>query len=1021
MISISIAGVNRDANVDYKTLLITEKLYSHCNTASFDFYCSDDAIAPGNGEEIIITDDLIRIFAGRILTKIESFMPPSSYKYNVDCIDYHRDLDRKLVNETYEDMMTGDIVRHIIANYCSGLTSTNVDDGVLIDGMIVFDYVQPSECIKRLAELSQYSWYVDYSKDVHFFSQAVPNAPFKIDDDQAYYKDLIFTYDFSQLRNRVRVKGLGDVNVVKQDDDSIAYIQGIEGGDGIYENIIIDETIKTDELAEDVADADLAQYKDIYIVGEFITNEKNIKAGQLIEVDSVKRNIAQNFLIQEVSLEKITIGGAEEGVPDVSYKPAAEATIGYKPADEAVVPYKKSTEVTKKVYYVYHVTIASRLKDLIGLLLDMLHQEASILPAKDITPPAVPSGLTLYTGMGITTQASLAWLKAEWNANTELDFSHYELRMKKSTDTDYTVVSTKNISFIWYSLEPGATFDVYIRAFDTSGNASNWSSMKSKTTATDVDVPAQLAKPSIVAILAGIKVIWIAGTEDNISHYKLERQESELTDIDIGSPAKDGDTSSDVRTMIDANNPANATGEITSVAIWANENMTGVKVATFQNVGGNNFSTRDYQSIGNVTAGSKQTFSVNLNVVAGDCLGVYYSTGKIELDSNAPVTGRWHLAGDHIPCVNQTFAAQANLTISLSGTGVAWTEWSTITEVDTTMWLDLLLAYTKYYRYRISTITQTGTSGTPSDPSNGIKPNQAGTGDIEALSITADLIAANSIYTNALQAGAVTASKVASNTLLISNLSSEAVNRMFQSSDYKTNIENWVKSGAITYIDGGKIYAGSITLSGGGGAAADFDWSHLFDDGNKPADNADVTANNTAYDTNYVNGVISSIVSGWRYGATTYINGGSIYCTNLAAINALLGTVHAGTIYGTRFRVGGGTNEDIYFEDSGIRLYDASSRSIDFYKSGYATFTITLYSSSYINLVSSSDLVIVAHSIPGVFRFYTTGTFQLPALASAPTGHNGGLAFRSGEANAFRWYASYDSAWHKAFTSSEGW
>ena len=92
-----------------------ENLYSHANTASFDFYCSDFAIAPVNGEEIIITDDLTRIFAGRILSKEESFLPPSHYKYFIDCIDYHRDLDRKLVNETYEDMLTGDIVKDIIA------------------------------------------------------------------------------------------------------------------------------------------------------------------------------------------------------------------------------------------------------------------------------------------------------------------------------------------------------------------------------------------------------------------------------------------------------------------------------------------------------------------------------------------------------------------------------------------------------------------------------------------------------------------------------------------------------------------------------------------------------------------------------------------------------------------------------------------------------------------------------------------------------------------------------------------
>ncbi|GAJ25142.1 unnamed protein product, partial [marine sediment metagenome] len=86
--------------------------------------------------------------------------------------------------------------------------------------------------------------------------------------------------------------------------------------------------------------------------------------------------------------------------------------------------------------------------------------------------------------------------------------------------------STRNITFIWYSLEPGVTFDVYIRAIDLSGNVSDWSGVKSKTTATDSDSPEILAAPSIEALLAGIKINWNAGTEDNISHYKIERQES---------------------------------------------------------------------------------------------------------------------------------------------------------------------------------------------------------------------------------------------------------------------------------------------------------------------------------------------------------------------------------------------------------------------------------------------------------------------------------------------------------------
>ena len=78
--------------------------------------------------------------------------------------------------------------------------------------------------------------------------------------------------------------------------------------------------------------------------------------------------------------------------------------------------------------------------------------------------------------------------------------------------------------------------------------------------------------------------------------------------------------------------------------------------------------------------------------------------------------------------------------------------------------------------------------------------------------------------------------------------------------------------------------------------------------------------------------------------ASNAITAVKINVSNLQAVSSTLGTVSAGTISGTRFRVGGGTNEDIYFEDSGIRLYDYGSRFLKFYKSGYAVFTIGLMS-----------------------------------------------------------------------------
>lgn len=139
--------------------------------------------------------------------------------------------------------------------------------------------------------------------------------------------------------------------------------------------------------------------------------------------------------------------------------------------------------------------------------------------------------------------------------------------------------------------------------------------------------------------------------------------------IDIGSPVIDRvDSFPPNYTVIVRENPANANGKIEQIKIWAFQDMTGVKVATFFLVSGSNYSTRDWDIIGNVAAGAERTFPVDINVVAGDLIGYYGVTGRIEKDNAGPMDVGYY-AGDHIPCINQIFNVGGTQTISLNGTG----------------------------------------------------------------------------------------------------------------------------------------------------------------------------------------------------------------------------------------------------------------------------------------------------------------------------------------------------------------
>jgi hypothetical protein len=628
--------------------------------------------------------------------------------------------------------------------------------------------------------------------------------------------------------------------IIRWDDqDSIDAVKAIEGGDGIFEHCITDNNIDTKEWAIDRAKADLLQNANPVIEGNFITNRSDIRSGQIITLNSTKRNIDQNFLVQKVELIRVDVHFV--GYPEVPYKTAATATIGYKPATEAEVPYKPVAG--EYIYYVYQVTIATKLKGLEDLLLQLLYQSSESLK-RDTEAPDVPSGLTLSTGMGSITQASLAWLKATWNANTEDDFSHYELKYKKTAYSDFGLVTTTNTSFIWTGLEQNIEYEVFIRAVDIYGNRSAWSSQETQTTATDSETPAQVAGAMASALLAGIKVIWNRSSEDNIAGYAVERQESD--------------------------------------------------------------------------------------------------------------------------------------------DGTTWTgEWTERVRTDATMWLDLLLTYTKYYRYRIKAFTQTGTEGATSTPTaDSIAPSKTGTNDIVALAITADLIATNSIYTNALQAGCVIASKIAVDYL-------SAIN---------ANL--------------GTIIAGNITLDASGFIR---------------------TSGKTSY---------ASTVAGFWLGYD------GAYKLNIGNVNNWLKWTGSALQIKGRLSVGLNTNEDIYFEDSGIRMYDGVSgyykqikwkyNTLDFAKLYYhttgalSTFIIanaTYYASLIVGnagaeINTNSSKMQIKAGDTHFLTFYSTGTLKLVALEEAPTAHIADLTYHIDE-GVNPYFHGYigppDNTWGKIALTAPNW
>src|SRR5574343_417327 len=140
--------------------------------------------------------------------------------------------------------------------------------------------------------------------------------------------------------------------------------------------------------------------------------------------------------------------------------------------------------------------------------------------------------------------------------------------------------------------------------------------------------------------------------------------------IDVGSPAinRAATIGANGTTDINYTNSANDSGVLNTFEVYAASGLTSFKMGTFYG-SGSSFTYRDYESLGSVSAGSKQTFSgLNCDVSTGDYIGGYSTTGTYECDSTGG-SGVYYVSGDKFSGGAASYSYYGSFNVSLYATG----------------------------------------------------------------------------------------------------------------------------------------------------------------------------------------------------------------------------------------------------------------------------------------------------------------------------------------------------------------
>lgn len=209
MIQVLIDNVDKSELIQWESLVVEQNRDDEIDSCNFRVLVyQGKTFNPVYNQAVIVKEDSEVIFAGNIVGVKQGLDGNSGIIfYDIECQDYTTQLVGKLVARTY----TNQTINYILADLCSAFAPTfNADNAnsTFVVPKIVFNQITFLDCIKKLASIVNYSYYIDSNKSIHFFNISEGSAPFSITDEGGYeFETLERTLDGSQLVNVVKVRG----------------------------------------------------------------------------------------------------------------------------------------------------------------------------------------------------------------------------------------------------------------------------------------------------------------------------------------------------------------------------------------------------------------------------------------------------------------------------------------------------------------------------------------------------------------------------------------------------------------------------------------------------------------------------------------------------------------------------------------------------------------------------------------------------------------------------------------------
>lgn len=403
-LSLTIGGVDFTSQYTTNSSEIVEKVRSTVNTLRLKISKKAGENLPLEGQEIIFKDGTRFLFGGYI-NKIspQEIGIGEMFIFTIQASSYEALMVNKYAQKTYKNQTLKYIVEDLLSLYVDsgyGITSTNVQTGPTIDS-ISFNHISLRKAFEKLEDLTGYVWWIDYEKNLYWQAKNYSIAGEKITDTSDNFTNIAITYDTSQVRNSIVVRG-------GTEETAAYYTQTIEC-DGVAREWILRE--KPSEIEHIKLNTVAKTY------GEDPDEEETGKDFMF--------NSAEKY-IREVSGSLTNAGDTIE----ISYK--YEVPVIVKVGNLTSIQAMKAIEGGDGIhdYSIVSTSIASKAEARLRAQEELNDFAEPILSGTIITRTSLLSDTIFKSGEVITVNLP------SWNINVDTDYLIQEVRVQPIEATD---------------------------------------------------------------------------------------------------------------------------------------------------------------------------------------------------------------------------------------------------------------------------------------------------------------------------------------------------------------------------------------------------------------------------------------------------------------------------------------------------------------------------------------------------------------------------------------------------------